>query len=151
MTTITHNNLKFLIVKTKDIYFTIICIIIIMMIIIIYNTKALMGFLLTIQQTRYSGGTSYWAGQEFGEISKYHPISPQERNKQELEWEIRSHEWWASRIFFLRTKISSSTVTREQSPGWEWDPRDFQIASEPSKGKGASMAFIRFILCPLYL
>lgn len=51
---------------------------------------------------------------------------------------------------FLRTKISSNTVIRTQSPGWERATRDFQIPSEPSKEEGAITAFIRFILRTLY-
>ena len=41
----------------------------------------------------------------------------------------KQNEW-----VFLKAKISSSTLIRTQSPGWEKATREFHIESEPSEG-----------------
>lgn len=56
----------------------------------------------------------------------------------------KQNEW-----VFLKAKISSSTLIRTQSPGWEKATREFHVESEPSEGEGTSKGCIRFILCIL--
>lgn len=46
---------------------------------------------------------------------------------------------------FLEAKISSSTLIRTQSLGWERATREFHTESEPSEGTS-----IAFILCTFY-